>query len=90
MKNIEKAKFSNGDLLKDAVTGLEGIVMVVAYYSTGCIHYGLQDQIIKKDGTLNDWAWLDGSRLSLVKKNAVVFDIAPDEIGGPSPKGPQV
>ena len=87
---MKKAKFNNGDLLKDRVTGLEGIVMVVAYYSTGCVHCGLQEQRVKDDGTLNDWVWLDQSRLDLVKSSAVVFDIDDNGTSGPSPCGPQV
>jgi len=72
---MRTAKFENGDLLRDNVTGLEGIVMVVAHYSTGCIHYGIQPQKVKEDGNVPDWTWLDESRFSLVRSDAVSFNI---------------
>lgn len=87
---MNKAKYENGDLLKDKVTALEGIVMVVAYYATGCIHCGLQDQKVQKDGKVNDWVWLDQSSLKLVKKGAVKFDVSIKDPSGPMPTGPQM
>jgi hypothetical protein len=55
------------DVLKDDVSGYQGVVMGVTFYDTGCIHYGLAPQKVKSDGTLNDWQWFDESRLTLVK-----------------------
>lgn len=87
---MREAKFANGDLLKDVVTGLEGVVMVVAFYSTGCIHYGLQQQKVNEDGSLPDWHWLDESRLSLTTNSLVTFNTAEDGVSGPMPTGPQM
>lgn len=82
-------KWNNGDKLKELVSGLEGVVMVVAFYSTGCIHYGLAPTKTNKDGTLIDWEWIDQSRLELVKKEAVKFSIEEKNPSGPFPSGPQ-
>ena len=83
-----KFKYNNGDLLRDSVTGYEGIVMVCSEYSTGCHHYGLQPRK-PKDGKLGDWEWLDQSRLSLVKKEVVNFKIPEDgTTSGAFPSGP--
>lgn len=87
---MRTARFENGDLLRDNVTGLEGIVMVVAHYSTGCIHYGIQQQKVKDDGSVPDWQWLDESRFSLVRHDAVSFNISPEGTSGPMPSGPQM
>lgn len=87
---MAKARFNNGDVLKDKVTGLEGVVMVVAHYSTGCIHYGLQERRVKDDGTLNNWEWLDQSRLELVKSAEITFSVDLKNPGGPSQCGPQM
>lgn len=87
---MRKAKFSNGDKLRDRVTNLEGVVMVVAFYSTGCIHYGLQPQGIKDSGEPKDWTWLDESRLDLVESRAVSFNIAEFGTSGSMPAGPRV
>ena len=89
-------KFNLGDKLKDNVTGLTGIVMVIAKYATGCLHYGIQAKIIKDNGTLPDWQWLDESRYTLVKANAVDFGLNDKKQknkkipSGPQPLGPQV
>lgn len=82
-------KWDNGDTLKDRVTGFEGVVMVVAFYSTGCTHYGLLDKNLNKDGGMNDWLWLDESRLDLVEKGAVSFAVNTEKPGGPMPCGPE-
>lgn len=81
-------KFKNGDLLKDKVTGLTGVVMVCAQYSTGCHHYGLQPQDFK-DFKEPDWTWLDQSRLELMDKAVVTFDVSEDSTSGAFPSGPK-
>lgn len=90
MMTKQVANFENGDLVRDNVTGLEGIVMVVAHYSTGCIHCGIQPQKVKEDGTVPDWSWLDQSRLSLVRIRAISFDVQEKHLSGPMPTGPQL
>lgn len=89
------SKFANGDLLKDVVTGLEGIVMVVAFYSTGCIHYGLQPRKMTEKNDTPDWSWLDESRLELIEACAVNFNIdfnaeTSKRPSGPQPSGPEL
>lgn len=83
-----QAKWTNGDRLEDKVSGFKGVVMVVAYYATGCIHYGLCPKI-NKDGDISDWQWLDESRLKLDESKVVVFDIA-EGTSGAMPNGPQM
>ena len=81
-------KFNNGDLLRDSVTGYEGVVMVRAEYSTGCHHYGLQPRN-PKDNVLGVWEWIDQSRLSLVERSVVSFNLPKDgTTSGAFPSGP--
>ena len=84
-----KFKFENGDLLEDNVTGLTGVVMVRAEYSTGCHHYGILPQELNKDGAIHDWHWLDSSRLTKIEKNAVAFNINNENPSGAFPSGPE-
>lgn len=84
------AKFQNGDLLKDRVTDVEGIVMVVAYYTTGCIHYGIQAQKVNENGSLPDWIWLDESRFNLIRNQQIDFGNKQNKSSGPMPCGPQL
>jgi hypothetical protein len=81
-------KHENGDVLKDKVSGFEGVVMVRAEYSTGCHRYGLQSMELK-DGSPQDWYWLDQSRLEFVESSAVTFDIEEGTTSGAFPAGPQ-
>ena len=80
-------KYENGDILKDKVTGYQGVVMVRAEYSTGCLHYGLQGNELK-DGMPPNWEWLDSTRLELVKSAQVIFDIDTSKPSGSFPSGP--
>jgi len=83
-----KFKYENGDLLRDKVTSFTGVVMVRAEYSTGCIHFGLASQELKNNEPL-EWHWFDQSRLELVEKNVINFDISEGTTSGAFPKGPE-
>lgn len=80
-------RYSNGDVLKDRVTGFTGVVMVCASYATGCHHYGLQPREMA-NGKPSDWEWLDQSRLELVESGVVNFSFDKKVTSGPEPKGP--
>jgi hypothetical protein len=38
---MQPTKFRMNDILKDRVSGFQGQVLGISFYSTGCIHYGL-------------------------------------------------
>lgn len=88
MRNFDTI-FDFGDLLKDVVTGFEGIVMVKALYSTGCLHYGLSPQQSAKTdkGSPEDpnWLWYDESRLERVEPKKVKFE---NKFNDDNPSGP--
>lgn len=88
MANVE-FKYSNGDKLRDKVTGLTGVVMVCAEYSTGCHHYGILQQELNKDNVSHEWEWIDQSRLEKISHRAVSFDIDPERTSGAFPSGPE-
>lgn len=88
MSNVN-FKYENGDLLRDKVTGLEGVVMVRAEYATGCHHYGIQPRELDK-GKTHDWAWLDQSTLECVTGLVVEFHKDEARTSGPCPSGPQL
>lgn len=66
---MKQPLFGMYDILKDKTSGLVGQVHVIAWYSTGCIHYGVAPMKLKSDGTMHEWTWLDESRFELVKKS---------------------
>jgi len=83
-------KYNNGDLLKDKITGYEGIVLGVTLYSTGCTHYGLISQKLSKNNTIGDWEWFDETRLSIVKEKVIDFNTNNKNLGGPFPNAPKM
>lgn len=84
------SKYGLGDHLREKVTGLEGIVMVVAKYATGCVHVGIQPHGLDSNGKRREWDWIDQSQMELVEKRKVVFDVDENTPGGPCPSGPQL
>ncbi len=81
-------RFDNGQVLKDRVSGFQGVVIARTEYSTGCRHYGLCSQELH-DGKPVDWEWFDESRLFPVawKENVLKESQAPTS--GPFPNAPQ-
>lgn len=79
-----KFKFNLGDLVKDRVTGLEGVVLCASIYATGCQQYGVQPKHIEA-GKPVDWEWIDEVRLELVEPAAVKFYVDIKGPGGPMP-----
>lgn len=86
-------KYNFGDLLRDKVTGLEGIVQAYTFYATGCLHYGLQPVgLIKHEsGKLEEhpWFWHDESRLELISHKEIDL-VSETTAGGPSVNAPQI
>ena len=69
-----ETKFKLGDVLKDIVTGYEGVCMGITKYYTDCTHYGLLAKILDEQGKPKEWIWIDetrivpvGERVELVK-----------------------
>lgn len=60
-------KFDHGEVLKDKISGYRGVVLGRTDYLTDCVHYGLCQQKITKDGDPDKWKWFDETRLVRVK-----------------------
>ena len=84
-----ETKFNLGDLLRDQVSGFEGIVMVIAFYHTGCVHYGLASQKLHTEGKITDWEWIDESRLMSIQSRVVKFEVEFKKRSGIFPNPPQ-
>lgn len=61
-----ETKFEFGEVLKDKISGFEGVVMAKCMYFTDCLHYGLCSQTLK-DGIPMEWQYFDETRLIKVK-----------------------
>jgi len=87
-------KFKFGEVVKDKITGEQGVIMVRAHYYTGCVHYGFQPEGRNKDGEVRRWEWEDEVRLEKVKDSE---DILLDPrtgtevvTNGPQSRGPSL
>ena len=91
---MRNPKFEMGDLLQDKVTGFRGTVMVIAWYATGCLHYGMCPQEFGRGSNGNfedpEWIWYDESRLEILEKYHVDFDMYGEGASGPCQIGPQI
>jgi len=66
-----ESKFDLGDLLKEKITNIKGIVVAVEFRMSGCPHYALQMRELK-DGDIRGWIWLDETYLDFVLKTEIV------------------
>lgn len=74
--------FELGEMVKDTITGLEGVVIGKTKWISGCVRYGLQPKGLK-DGIPLDEQWFDEQRLEQIE--AAVAPAARK----PGPGGPQ-
>ena len=70
MKNNHEFGFSNGDKVKETVTGFEGIITGSVIYLTGCNQY-LVAAKAKDNFTEPISNWYDEGRLSLIKDEEI-------------------
>ena len=82
-------RFELGEVVKDNVTGFEGVVLARTEYFTGCNHYGLSSQTLK-DGKPLEWEWLDETRLVKVEGVERVLQESRSKTSGPHPNAPQM
>ena len=66
MANHEEVEL--GDLVKDEITGFEGIAVSVTMWLNGCRRIGLQPRTITKDGDVGRVEVFDEIQLSVVEK----------------------
>jgi len=86
-------KFELGEVLKDKITGFQGVATARTEYFTDCEHYGLASQSLGQDGKPIDWEWFDETRLVKVKgkKRVMKESRTPSKpTSGPYPDAPQM
>ena len=76
-------KFAMNQVVKDVISGFQGVILARVEYATGCKHYGIAPQSVNKDGKISEWEYLDESRLM-----AVGTDVKLNGKQGKDPFGP--
>lgn len=85
MSHTLTLRFDDGDLVRDRVTGFEGVVTGFTTFITGCDQYLVNPPV--KDGSYQDGKWLDDVRLELVAAAKVTLGAAPARLKGSAPEG---
>ena len=73
MKTVKEFKFSNGDQVKEKVTGFTGTITGTCYYITGCNQY-LVVAKAKDEFSEAKTSWYDEGRLTLIKEQVVTVE----------------
>jgi hypothetical protein len=63
-----------GDLVKDRITGFEGIVTALTFYQYGCVRALVQPQGMGKDGKPIEPQVFDDPQLKIIRVGAIVPD----------------
>ena len=66
MKNFEM-KVELGSLVKDVITGYEGIVTAYTVHLTGCDVAAVKSRELDKDGKAKDPLWIDVTRVEVLQ-----------------------
>lgn len=69
MEHTHKFKFSNGDKVKEIITGQEGTITGTCFYLTGCNQYLIVRPHPNDEAPIS--SWYDEGRLELVEDNVV-------------------
>ena len=81
-------KFELGEILKDKITGFQGVALGRTEYFTECNHYGLQSQVLK-GGEPVGWQWFDETRLVCVEGAEKILKEPRTPTSGPEPNAPE-
>ena len=88
---VEKTDLALGDRVRERFTGVEGIVVGITQWLTGCAHIGVKREGLDKDGKPWDMMWFDEPNVACIDA-AVVAESPIDpatgfKSGGPVPNG---
>lgn len=77
-----------GDIVKDKITGFEGVVIAKTEWLYGCIRIGIQSRSISKEGTIPEAQWIDIAQAEIITKNyAKIENPSETDIGSIPPGG---
>lgn len=80
-------KFDLGSLIKDKITGFQGIITTRSQWISNCNTYGVKPRNLDKDGAPMDVRWFDEPMVDLVEEN--VFKPVIRKAGGSEKVVPQ-
>jgi len=57
-------KFGLGTVVREKITGFEGVVMSQCNYISGCVQYGIMSRKLTPEGKTSEWIYYDENRLT--------------------------
>lgn len=81
METTKKFKFSNGDTVKEKITGFTGVITGTCFYITGCNQYLITGKP-KDEYSQAEALWYDEGRIELVESESVTEDSVSSEDNG--------
>ena len=78
-----KFKFSNGEEVRDVVSGFTGIIDCISLWLNGCRRYSVQPKMKEGETTRPDSIWIDEESLEKLS-DGVKEVVEPTKTGGPS------
>ena len=79
--------FELGDLLRDRVSGLQGVAMCRSEYLYGCFRWGIAPREVESSKPA-EWVHFDEPQLELVEAGVVRRPNSVETTGGPRPDAP--
>lgn len=76
-------KFSNGEEVRDVVSGFNGIIDCCSVWLNGCIRYSVQPKMKEGETTRPDSLWMDEQSLEKIS-DGILGKVEPQYTGGPS------
>lgn len=77
-------KFNCGDIVKDKITGFNGVVVARIQYLTGCNRYSIQSRILADEKPV-EWQNFDEDQLNILKEDIIKIQTDRSK-GGVKPK----
>ena len=74
MKQQVTFKFALGEVVREIITGFEGVVMSQCNYISGCIQYGVLSRKLTNEGRTHDWIYYDENRLASIATERIILD----------------
>ena len=80
MKQTQDFKFSLGEVVKEKITGFEGVIMAQCSYISGCTQYGIMSQKLDEHGLTQNWIYYDENRLTTLDKIIILDEREEEEL----------
>jgi hypothetical protein len=74
MNQTVNFKFALGEVVREKITGFEGVIMSQCNYISGCVQYGVLSRKLTTEGKTHDWTYYDENRLALIGEEKIVLD----------------